>query len=102
MTASWLKTSLGEALLRQEARIVEEALDGVFGEQCLQLGIWGRTPQFSPFFAHAALCADRACGGWCALCCGRHAPAAGRIGLGRCGAVAAYTRLFRPATCDPA
>ena len=35
----WLSSPLGEALLTQESRIVEEALDGIFGEQCLQLGL---------------------------------------------------------------
>jgi SAM-dependent methyltransferase len=37
----WLKSPLGQALQQQEARIVEEAFDGIFGEQCLQLGLWG-------------------------------------------------------------
>ena len=45
----WLKTPLGEALLQQEARIVEEALDGIFGEHCLQLGIWGDKRTFLRF-----------------------------------------------------
>jgi SAM-dependent methyltransferase len=36
-----LQTPLGEALLQQESRMVEEALDGIFGEHCLQLGSWG-------------------------------------------------------------
>ena len=38
---SWLNTPLGQSLLQQEARVVEEAFDGIFGEQCLQLGYWG-------------------------------------------------------------
>ena len=38
---SWLQTPHGESLLQQEARVVEEAFDGIFGEQCLQLGYWG-------------------------------------------------------------
>jgi SAM-dependent methyltransferase len=38
---SWLTTSLGQALLEREGRIVEEAFDGIFGEECLQLGAWG-------------------------------------------------------------
>ena len=42
----WLKTPLGDALLQQESRIVEEAFDGIFGEQCLQLGIWGEPQTF--------------------------------------------------------
>ncbi|MBT8079542.1 MAG: class I SAM-dependent methyltransferase [Gammaproteobacteria bacterium] len=42
----WLATPLGEALLAQEARLLEEAFDGIFGEQCLQLGLWGDANQF--------------------------------------------------------
>ena len=49
MTEDWLKTPLGEALLVREARVVEEALDGVFGEQCLQLGVWGDNRAFLRF-----------------------------------------------------
>ncbi len=45
----WLKTPLGEALLRREARVVEEALDGIFGEECLQLGMWGDNRTFLRF-----------------------------------------------------
>jgi len=37
----WLETPLGQALISQETRLVEEAFDGLFGEQCLQLGFWG-------------------------------------------------------------
>jgi len=46
MTQEWLETSLGRALLQQEGRVVEEALDGVFGEHCLQLGLWGESRTF--------------------------------------------------------
>jgi SAM-dependent methyltransferase len=42
----WLQTPLGESLLAQEARVVEEALDGIFGEECLQLGNWGDSRAF--------------------------------------------------------
>ncbi len=49
LTQVWLQSSLGEALLRQEARVVEEALDGVFGEHCLQLGLWGDRRTFLRF-----------------------------------------------------
>ena len=42
----WLKTPLGDALLAQEGRVVEEALDGIFGEHCLQLGQWGEPRTF--------------------------------------------------------
>ena len=42
----WLATPLGSALLTQECRMVEEAFDGIFGEHCLQLGLWGETNSF--------------------------------------------------------
>ena len=42
----WLNTALGTALLQQESRVVEEALDGIFGEHCLQLGLWGDNRTF--------------------------------------------------------
>lgn len=45
-TRSWLQTPLGQLLLTQESRIVEEALDGLFGEECLQLGVWGEPRSF--------------------------------------------------------
>ena len=48
-TQEWLESPLGAALLQQEARVVEEALDGIFGEQCLQLGIWGENRTFTRF-----------------------------------------------------
>jgi len=43
---TWLATPLGEALVQQESRVVEEAFDGIFGEQCLQLGLWGEANTF--------------------------------------------------------
>ena len=49
LAQEWLKTPLGEALLQQEIRIVEEALDGIFGEHCLQLGMWGDSRTFVRF-----------------------------------------------------
>jgi len=49
MTQEWLETSLGGALLQQEARVVEDALDGVFGDYCLQLGLWGENRTFMRF-----------------------------------------------------
>jgi len=49
MTEDWLKTALGSALLRREVRVVEEALDGIFGEHCLQLGQWGERRTFLRF-----------------------------------------------------
>ena len=45
----WLKTPLGEALLQLEFRMIEEAFDGIFGEQCLQLGLWGEPNAFLRF-----------------------------------------------------
>ena len=44
-----LHTADLEALLRQEARVVEEVLDGIFGEECLQLGMWGDNRTFMRF-----------------------------------------------------
>lgn len=49
VACEWLATPLGESLLAQEARVVEEALDGIFGEQMLQLGQWGEARQFLRF-----------------------------------------------------
>lgn len=43
---SWLATPLGKALLAQESQLVEQALEGVFGEHCLQLGQWGDSGTF--------------------------------------------------------
>jgi SAM-dependent methyltransferase len=59
-TQEWLQTPLGMALLRQEARLVEEALDGVFGEHCLQLGLWGEKRSFLRFTRtqHCSLIAE--------------------------------------------
>jgi SAM-dependent methyltransferase len=48
-TQDWLQTPIGNALLRHEIRVVEEALDGVFGEHCLQLGLWGENRTFTRF-----------------------------------------------------
>jgi len=48
--AAWLTTPLGQALLAQEQRVVEEAIDGIFGEQCLQIGRWGAALATSIFF----------------------------------------------------
>jgi SAM-dependent methyltransferase len=45
----WLKTPLGRTLLNQEERLVEQAFDGLFGEQCLQLGSWGESDTFLRF-----------------------------------------------------
>ena len=49
MVKDWLETPLGEALLQLEGRVVEEALDGIFGEECLQLGMWGENRTFMRF-----------------------------------------------------
>ncbi|MDX1406315.1 MAG: methyltransferase domain-containing protein [Woeseiaceae bacterium] len=58
--ARWLNTPFGASLLAQEARLVEEAFDGIFGEQCLQLGLWGEANTFLRFARtqRAALIAD--------------------------------------------
>ena len=64
-TQEWLQSPLGEALLQQEARVVEEALDGIFGEQCLQLGLWGENRTFMRFTRtqQCAVIAETAAGG---------------------------------------
>ncbi len=69
MTHEWLQTSLGAALLREEARVVEEALDGVFGEECLQLGFWGENRAFMRFTRtqRCYLIADSSLGKPCAV-----------------------------------
>ena len=61
----WLQTSLGESLLAQEARVVEETLDGVFGEECLQVGLWGEERSFLRFSRthRTALIAPQVAGG---------------------------------------
>ncbi len=48
-TRAWLASPLGQALLAQESRLVEEALNGLFGVECLQLGIWGEPRAFLKF-----------------------------------------------------
>jgi SAM-dependent methyltransferase len=55
--AHWLDTELGQALQQMEARVVEQALDGVFGEECLQLGLWGESRSFLKF-ARTQRCAS--------------------------------------------
>jgi SAM-dependent methyltransferase len=81
---------LGDALVQQESRIVEEALDGIFGEQCLQLGLWGesntflkhaRTQRTSLVDAGAALAATVAAHGVAPL--GKAAPTAGPSIIGQ-------------------
>ena len=70
----WLETPLGAALLRQEVRVVEEALDGIFGEYCLQLGLWGERRSFVRFsrtqrcaVIGETLATDNMAGGPCAV-----------------------------------
>ena len=65
----WLETPLGAALLRQEVRVVEEALDGIFGEYCLQLGLWGGRRGFVRFSRtqRCAVIGETAAGEPCAV-----------------------------------
>lgn len=46
LVQSWLDTPLGRSLLAHERHLVEEAFDGIFGEECLQLGLWGEAQSF--------------------------------------------------------
>lgn len=45
----WLRSSLGRALVSEESRIMEMTLDGIFGEQMLQIGMWGDARAFMKF-----------------------------------------------------
>ena len=42
----WLTSPLGQALVGLEKRLAEEILDGIFGEETLQLGHWGENRSF--------------------------------------------------------
>ena len=42
----WLSTPLGRRCLVEEQRLVKDALERVFGEQFLQVGLWGRQNTF--------------------------------------------------------
>jgi SAM-dependent methyltransferase len=46
---NWLTTPLGRRCLRNEQRLVRAALDRVFGEELLQIGLWGTPDQFLRF-----------------------------------------------------
>lgn len=45
----WLDSPLGLRCLEIERELVRDALDCVFGEQLLQVGVWGRRDAFLPF-----------------------------------------------------
>lgn len=49
LSPAWLQTPIGSSLIEQETRLVEDAFDGIFGEECLQLGIWGGARTFLNF-----------------------------------------------------
>ena len=44
--AGWLSTPLGRRCIAAEQRVVRRALDRVFGEQFIQIGLWGRHNAF--------------------------------------------------------
>lgn len=69
LTQEWLQSRLGQALLQVEARVVEEVLDGIFGEQCLQLGVWGDRRTFLRFTRthRCSLIGETAIGDPCAI-----------------------------------
>lgn len=43
---AWLDSPIGQSLISREQRLVEEAFDGIFGEECVQLGRWGDEREF--------------------------------------------------------
>jgi len=45
----WLNEARGQGLLWQEARLVSEALESVFGDVLLQVGVWGELGQFTVY-----------------------------------------------------
>jgi SAM-dependent methyltransferase len=45
-TTAWLETALGRRCLTAEQRLVRRALERVFGEQLLQIGVWGEPDSF--------------------------------------------------------
>jgi SAM-dependent methyltransferase len=49
LAQKWLQSPLGRSLLQKEQRLVEDAFDGIFGEECLQLGLWGEARSFLAF-----------------------------------------------------
>lgn len=48
LTTGWLTTTLGKYCLATEQRIVKFAMERMFGEQMLQIGIWGGADTFLP------------------------------------------------------
>ena len=45
----WLATPLGRRCLATEQRHVRRTLERMFGEQCLQIGLWGNAASFLPY-----------------------------------------------------
>lgn len=43
----WLMTPLGRNLLEMETRLVQETIEDEFGEECVQVGVWGDSSQFT-------------------------------------------------------
>lgn len=48
LTTGWFRTVLGKRCLATEQRIVKLAMERMFGEQMLQIGIWGGADTFLP------------------------------------------------------
>jgi SAM-dependent methyltransferase len=49
VVGEWLATPLGRRCLANEQRLMRQALERVFGEQCLQIGAWGARNTFLRF-----------------------------------------------------
>ena len=59
--AKWLQGPVGQRLLALEERILEQALEQVFGFQLLQIGTWGESHRFvqhSKTLRHSVLCTE--------------------------------------------
>lgn len=49
MRFQWLETGAGTALLNEESRHVADAFEGIFGDQFLQVGVWGDPARFRQY-----------------------------------------------------
>jgi SAM-dependent methyltransferase len=65
MRSNWLETGTGTALLCEEERQVADAFENIFGDQFLQIGVWGDPARFRRYARtrrYAVVAAARAAG----------------------------------------